>query len=299
MIVSQHSERIGKMSDVSGVELRKLQLATLKMAKYFVKFCNENNLLCYFCGGGCIGAIRHGGFIPWDDDLDFFMPREDYEKLTILWKEKGDKENYALNRPDRDFQDRNSFITLRDKNTTQIKTYQTDLDIVHGIVLDIFPIDGYPDSGFKRKLQCVDAMIFSLFCTGMVPSKHGKMLEYGSKFLLKLFSGKNIRYKIWKGAERRMSKYKIQDCKGITELCAGPGYMKNWYPKEAFESAEYHDFEDCKMPIPVGYDSYLKIAFGDYMKLPPKEKQVPAHDCVLIDTENSYIKYKNKFYCKE
>lgn len=69
------------MQEMSQTDLKEIQAVTLTMSKYFVQFCQENNLLCYFCGGGCIGAVRNQGFIPWDDDLDFFMPRPDYEKL--------------------------------------------------------------------------------------------------------------------------------------------------------------------------------------------------------------------------
>ena len=89
----------------------------------------------------------------------------------------------------------------------------------------------------------------------------------------------------------------ISKCKGVTELCAGPGYMKNWYPKEAFQKAVMHPFEDTKMPIPVGYDVYLKTVFGDYMKLPPKEKQKAQHDALLLDCQHSYRMYKGKAYC--
>ena len=71
------------------------------------------------------------------------------------------------------------------------------------------------------------------------------------------------------------------------------------YPKDAFKEAIWVDFEGHKMPIPIGYDDYLKTAFGDYMKLPPKEKQLPQHDVVFCDLNNSYKKYKGKYYCKE
>ena len=286
------------MAEISKEDLRKLQLKSLEMAKYFVEFCKENNLLTYFCGGGCIGAIRHGGFIPWDDDLDFFMPRKDYEKLYRLWKKKADNEAYSILRPKRTMIDHNLFITIRDNNTTQIKPYQKDLDISHGVALDIFPIDGCPSSSFKRKMQLFWGMIYSLFCAQLIPVNHGKKKAMMAKIAFVLVPFKGLRYRIWKFAEKQMSKYELDKCESMTELCAGPGYMKNVYPRKAFDSAIFVDFEDTKMPIPVGYDEYLRIAFGDYMKMPPVEKQVAHHDVEFKDLDNSYLKYKGVYYCK-
>lgn len=285
------------MPEYTKEELASLHKINLDMAKHFVDFCNEHGLLCYFCGGGCIGAVRHKGFIPWDDDLDFFMPRDDYEKLYKLW-DNSTQERYKISRPDENTVDRNIFITIRDSETTLIKPYQQDIDMVHGVVLDILPLDGYPDSALSRKWQVFHALVYSLFCAQTVPEKHGGLMAFGSRVLLGIFRGKKIRYKIWKRAERKMTKYKIADCGNITELCSGPGYMKKKYPKSAFEKAIFVDFEGEKMPIPVGYDDYLKIAFGDYMKLPPKEKQVAHHDVVKLDCEHSYKIYKGKYYLK-
>ena len=114
--------------------------------------------------------------------------------------------------------------------------------------------------------------------------------------MLAMIPFKKIRWKIVRFAEKQMTKYKIEDCDYITELCSGPKYMQNEMNKEWFEKAIYKEFEGELMPIPIGYDQYLKKAFGDYTKLPPKEKQIPEHNVVFCDLENSYKKYKGIYY---
>ncbi len=282
------------MQEYDQALLKRVQKVDLEMAKYFVRFCQENGLLCYFCGGGCIGAVRHHGFIPWDDDLDFFMPRKDYERLKTLWKDDG---RYALRYPTAENQDHNMFMTVRDRQTTMIKPTQQDLDIVHGIALDVFPLDGYPNSALQRAAQVFWGLTYQLFCAQVVPENHGRLVTAFGKLLLAIVRRPAARYRIWKHAEARMSRYPISQCEAITEICAGPHYMRNRYPKEIFADALFLDFEDTKMPVPVGYDRYLRIAFGDYMQLPPREKQVPAHDAVLLDPDHPYTQYKGRYYC--
>ena len=274
-----------------------LQAKCLEMAEYFVQFCKENDLLCYLCGGGAIGTLRHKGFIPWDDDLDFFMPRKDYEKLAQLWPQKADS-RYQLSKSNENYIDRNLFITIRDTQTTCIKPYQQDLDIPHGLALDVLPLDYYPANGLSRKKQVIAALVYSLFCAQTIPEKHGVMMKWGSQALLTLIPSKKLRYKIWKKAEAEMTKYTKEESDGITELCSGPYYMKKKYPISSFEDALWLPFEETELPIPVGYDAYLKTAFGDYMTPPPVEKQVAHHDAVLIDLEKSYTHYKGEYYGK-
>lgn len=284
------------MSKLTHEELKELQNKSIEMAKYFVDFCKKHDLTCYLCGGGCIGTIRHQGMIPWDDDLDFFMPRKDYEKMWRLWKKENKNSRYVLEKSDENHVDYNLFVTIRDKNTTLIKPYQKDLDITHGVALDILPLDGYPDKKFQRKMQCFWALVYSLYCAQLVPQNHGKKVAMAGKIALGIVPWKKARHAIWNFAEKQMTKYDIEECKGITELCSGPGYMKNWYPKEAFDKVIFRPFEDGEMPIPVGYDDYLKIAFGDYMQMPPEEKRVGHHDALFMDLSKSYIEYKNIYY---
>ena len=282
--------------EISQETLSKLHSLTLQMAKEFVEFCEENKLLCYLCGGGCIGAVRHHGWIPWDDDLDFFMPREDYEKAIILWEQQKQNSRYKLEVSDENHVDGNLFFTIRDSKTTFIKPYQKKLDIVHGIVLDVLPLDGYPDKKSERRKQCFWALIYSLYCAQIVPTNHGKLVSAVGRIMLALVRNPKKRYHIYMSAKSKMTKYKIRDCNGITELCSGPGYLKNWYPKSAFSKAEFVTFEDTKMPIPIGYDIYLKTAFGNYMEMPPEDKRIPSHDAEFVDLDHSYKKYKGIYF---
>ncbi|MFR7821089.1 LicD family protein [Candidatus Pseudoruminococcus sp.] len=276
-----------KLYEFTPETLRKLQLKELDTLVYFKEFCDKNNLLFYLCGGCCIGSLRTGGFIPWDDDIDILMPRDDYEKLYKLW-DNGKQERFKLLRTDEKIFTGNIFTTIVDTETTCVKANQAHLDIPFGIMMDIFPIDGCPKGKFKRTMQKLNAMIYSLFLAQIVPENHGGIMALGSKFLLSIVRSPKAREKKWRNAERRMSKYKIADCEYITELCEGVHSMQPEYPKEWFASAVYREFEGLQMPIPVGYDLYLKKAFGDYMTLPPKDKQIPHHDMILVDTERSY-----------
>lgn len=276
-----------KLYEFTPETLRKLQLKELDTLVYFKEFCDKNNLLFYLCGGCCIGSLRTGGFIPWDDDIDILMPRDDYEKLYKLW-DNDKQERFKLLRTDEKIFTGNIFTTIVDTETTCVKANQAHLDIPFGIMMDIFPIDGCPKGKFKRTMQKLNAMIYSLFLAQIVPENHGGIMALGSKFLLSIVKSPKAREKKWRNAERRMSKYKISDCEYITELCEGVHSMQPEYPKEWFASAVYREFEGLQMPIPVGYDPYLKKAFGDYMTPPPEDKQKPHHDMILVDTDRSY-----------
>ena len=268
---------------LSKSELRALQLKSLEILLYFKKICEEHNLTFYFCGGCCIGALRHKGFIPWDDDIDIFMPRKDYEKLFEIWDKFADTKKYSCNRTTESKFIGNVMTTIVDNDTKVIRPWQKGKDGAKGVMIDVLPLDGCAPKGIKRKMQMIWSMIYTLYCSRMVPVNHGKMMSLICKVLLGIVPGNKLKNKIWKFAEKQMSKYPIENSEYITELCAGPHYMKNEYPKNIFEKAVYKEFEGYEMPLPVGYDEYLKIAFGDYMQLPPKEKQVPHHDIIYMD----------------
>lgn len=269
---------------LSGDELRALQLKELDILKHFRDFCDSHSLTYYVCGGCLIGSLRYGKFIPWDDDADVFMPRKDYELFIKKYLNESKDERFVLLNETDDTFTRNCFATLVDTSATLIKNYQKDLDIPHGVAFDIFPIDPRPSGRIKKYFQFFWCIIYSLFRAQTIPEKHGGIMTFGSKVLLGFFRSYKTRKRIWKFAERHMTKYKIEDCEYICELCAGPRIMKNEYPKELFYDTVEIEFEGEKFKAMAGYEKYLELAFGeDYMTPPPKEEQVIAHDLAYLD----------------
>ena len=288
--------------EIDGKTMREIQQKSFEMAQFFVDFCKEHNLLCYFCGGCCIGAVRGGGFVPWDDDIDFFMPRPDYERLIEIFNKLSGSDSYYLQVTSDDIITKSQFATICDNSTTYIKTYMADLDINHGLSLDIIPLDGRPKKGrfysFHRKMQNIYALCYSLFIIGEAPENHGRLVNTAAKIILGIFHTKSIRRKLWKFAQKKMTRYDFYESDYVCELTTGPVYMRRDYPKEWFERAVGMSFEGVEMPIPVGYDKYLTMAFGDYMTEPPESERTYHHDYEYIDMNKPYTEYKGIYYCK-
>ncbi|MGI6227545.1 MAG: LicD family protein [Peptococcales bacterium] len=290
---------MGKLSQ-NNIKLRDLQLKSLEILVYFKEFCMEHGLTFFLCGGACIGAVRHKGFIPWDDDIDVFMPRDDYNRLGELWNKYADTDRYSYCITNKEINLRHCVATIRDNNTCFIRDYQADLDINHGIRLEILPLDGCPESKIQRLIQIGWAFIFHLFNREATSVGFSKFVGKISSFILKIIRKRESRYKIWKYAEKRMTKYPINEStKYITELCSPYRYMKIRYPAKIFKEQSWLMFEGHMMPVPIGYDEYLRMAFGNYMELPPIEERVPKHNTVYIDLNNSYKEYKGIYYCVE
>lgn len=282
---------------LSSTQLREIQMICLKLLKVFDSFCEENDLLYYVCGGGCIGAVRHCGFIPWDDDVDVMMPRQDYEKLKILWPQQMDESKYRFNDNSETQFLRTMWASISDENTTFIKERQKDLDISHGIKLEIIPLDGCPSNKWHRRLQMFWALFHQIYINQEPPISKGTLLKGVGNLMLLLHRSWTSRYRASIRAEKKMTKFSFMECEKVTELTTRFQYMRNEYPKKAFEKAVRLPFEDFMIPVPVGYDVYLRMAFGDYMELPPETERIPKHNAVYIDTHSSYKKYKGVFYC--
>lgn len=227
------------------------------------------------------------------------MPKEDYEKFYRLWVSSEKSKRYPIQGAPKNYNDHSPFTTIRNADTTFIKTYQRDLGTVHRITIDILPLDVAPISRFGRKTQKLWALVYALFRPQAIPEKRDGVMTIGSKILLSISHSPRTRYKIWSFAEKQVTGYNNEPTGCMTEPCIGPRYMGNVYPAKGFESAVWMPFEDTKVSVPVGYDSYLSRVFGDYTQLPPEKDQISHHEAVHIDPGHSYAMYKRKHYLTE
>ena len=287
------------MSASYDVSTRDIQEKMLDILVYFSQFCKENNLTFTLAGGTILGAVRHKGFIPWDDDLDVFMLREDYEKLYELWPVKADTGRYACVRSNETVNIHHSATEIKDNNTTMINHHSVDCDIHHGIMIDVIPMDGVPANRWSRFWQMAASMVYCCFNFQRLPDHKGKVTYYATKLALGLVRSPKLRYKIWKAAERRIARYGTEQCDLVASFGEGPSIMEMRFPTEWFRSPVMLEFEGHPMPVPADYDAVLRALYGDYMQLPPEEDRVPRHTAVFIDPNNSYTIYKGIHYCKE
>lgn len=272
---------------VTDDQLRQMQATSWEMYEYFAAFCDEHDLLYYACGGCCIGAVRDGGFVPWDDDIDVFMPRPDYERLAQLWPQYADK-RYEYVRTTERMVTGDLMAKICDSHTTLVTTYQVGKNMPQGLTMDILPLDGCPDSTFARRYQMACALIFSLFCAQSIPENHGGLMSFGSRLLLGMVPSRRVRYRIWKAAEKRMTQWSFDTHEQTTELCSGPRYMRNVYQRRWFAASTKLPFDDGAIAVPVGYDEYLTAVFGDYMTPPPESARKPSHEVAVIDLDTPY-----------
>lgn len=262
------------MRIISFDENRRIQLELLS---YFDEYCNDNGLTYFLGYGSLIGAIRHNGFIPWDDDIDLLMPRKDYEALISFFEYNNKKKHIKLISP----MGRNAkhpIVKIFDNRTVKIEQgikYKS-ADEYLGIDLDIFPIDGQPDDehvfvNWKRKLvQYYKA--FSLMC--MDSSQLWKRARLEKTWYKIVFRNKqNALLK----AKHLHQLYPYENCEyvGVCEsMYVDEGDRVN---RRCYEYPIKHVFEDKEFNIPVGYEEILTNIYGDYMELPPIEQRQAHH----------------------
>ena len=277
-------------------EVKPLQEKQLTILKELKRVCELNNLTYYIVFGTLLGAVRHKGFIPWDDDIDVCMRYDDYKRLEEICK-KDLSSDFFLQTADNDPQSHLTFKRLRLNATTLIHEDFVDCDINHGIPLDVYPLYNLSDNATERKKQIKAAMLYLLLSSGAPPKHHGKFTRFATSMLLKWYSGKRRQKKINKCLQI-MTKYNNVQTAEVGMLFGNPARCKKAYSAKIFDGTVQLQFEDDTFSAPQDYDGFLSSEYGDYMQLPPAEQQgCKLEKIVKLDVDTPYTEYKGKLYC--
>lgn len=279
-------------------EIKELQEKELILLKELKRICEKNKITYFLAYGTLLGAVRHQGFIPWDDDIDVCMNYKDYLRFEQACK-KDLHDPFFLQTRDTDPQAGLSYDKLRLSNTTLLIDYMTDRDMNHGINIDIYPIYNVADNRLMRKIQLLSAAIYMLLETQQAPENHGKGMRMVSQTVLFFFRGER-RKRLKERCHRYMARYEDKNTQYKAMLFGNLMYCTHTYPAGVFEKAMNLKFEDDEFSVPTGYKEYLKSFYGDYMKMPPEEERGVKLDHILkIDTETPYKAYKGILYCRK
>ncbi len=255
--------------------MKKVWAIELDLYKEFARVCEKNGLIYFTDGGTTLGAVRHGGFIPWDDDLDVCMPRSSYERLKNLASEF--KSPYFLQNAHTDPEYGYSFMRLRNENTTADTRRFSTCRFNHGIFIDIFPLDKVTQEDYLPRREKIHELIMANSAY-MRRNFHNKS-ERDQAIISQYYNREAAPADIFKEIE----KVAMQDEETETDyisLIVSTQYdaSRKIWPKEIFTAYVEKEFESIRVRIPAGYDKQLHIYFGDYMEYPPVEMRKGCHD---------------------
>lgn len=254
----------------------------LEILSFFIKVCAENGLTYYCCGGTALGAVRHHGYIPWDDDIDVIMPRPDFQKFEEIFK-KSPSDTFELFSYNNNSKYYYPFDKLCLKNSSLMEL--DNQPYVEGLYIDIFPVDGCSDDvgefrGMLRKFQkeswkleakAVPFRFFSI--VKYVSRKYYSILRPIPYYCIKPFLS---RKKIIQKLTRISLKFQYAKSSFVV-VYSGSYTYKERIKKEWLGKGKMVKFEHLTVRVPENYDAYLSHIYGEYMKLPPKTQQVGHH----------------------
>lgn len=265
---------------------RKLQLRILDIVKDVDKICRENDIDYYILYGSALGAIRHQGFIPWDDDFDIGMTFDNYVKFLEICEKKLDKNKYYVQTPEKEKNYYLSFSKIRDIRITLIEEGNENIDIVRSVYIDVFPLVGIPNNKIKERILKINRAFMLSANMNVI---NNKFLRCIFDIILKIFG----RRKILKYTTKRCFKYNTNDCEYWCSIADGDGYIQNKIKREIYGKPKYVKFEDIMLPVPENTDKYLKNIYGDYMKIPSEEQiKFREHTPYYLNFDLPYDEYK-------
>ena len=260
------------MKQLTKEEIKNIQLKILNIV---ANYCDKENLTYFLGYGTLLGAVRHQGYIPWDDDIDILMPRPDYEKFI---RDFCIMEDYKVYSYSIDSEYPYTFAKVSYEKSLLIE--KTDLGFKKlGVNIDIFPLDGLPSSEKIRKKIFRTIKIRENILDIKKISINKNRSKY-KNMILRI--GKSILYpisykKIIENINIDASKYNYYDCDFIGNIVSSYGYDEIM-PKEIFEDKIKLKFEGDEFYAPIGYDKYLVNIYDNYMEMPPLENRVTHHN---------------------
>lgn len=265
--------------------IMRLQNCILSIAKYIHDFCDDNGISYCLMGGSALGAVRHGGFIPWDDDLDIFMTPDSYEKFRKLFKEKGDKENFYLQ--EKSLGGLTSTAKLRYNHSSYIEDAEKEKDVHKGVFVDIFILHTCPDRHISRKWQYFWAKyIVAKGLADRGTKKDGSMGVMLS--LLRILPPTSL----IGFALKQLYKYRYEVSEYLCHFLGHAKLNKALYRREYFSSVKLMPFETVSLYVPGHVEEYLKARWGDYMKLPSKEEIKRTQHCTNWSDAEQFAGFK-------
>ena len=274
------------MNDYKELSLQEIHLATLNVMDYIHQFCEDNHIRYFLAYGTLIGAVRHKGFIPWDDDFDIIMLREDYDKFNRLMEIENNQVFQLVSRKNNK-RYANGIPRVID---TRYLLIPTDLlgrqeDPQLGVFIDVYPFDYFGNNADEanrvmRRIK-FENTLYSVYVNRRTnKSLFHKMIRCGLHYFLRVIYGKKYNEKIDDKITGIIKKKTGEDDRYLGQVTWEPS--KNQFSKEWFVERQLMQFEDRYYWGPSKYDDILKVSYGDYMKLPPEEKRHPYHNYKIV-----------------
>lgn len=243
----------------------------LKMLLYLDKVCRQNELQYFLCGGTLIGAVRHQGFIPWDDDVDVYMKRSDYDTLLAVLRQDEEFALFSLQSHNDYYY---SYAKLVDSHTHVSESNKFDIKN-YGLFIDIFPLDFLPDGAFKTKWFLIqESILRKLLMTAIQKySLHRNPVKHVVVQLTHIIGARYFAEKLDKLAQ------KYADHADAKRYADASGALSTQYilQRSWFNEATKLSFEKEMLLAPIGYDEYLKYSYGNYLQLPTEDEREDHH----------------------